>query len=297
MIDSKTFLVCAAFVNEEGDARLLSIPFGKEVQKAVESKLSAQKASFEKLEQVAYDGRYKVDNDECLVISDYQDPDGTIKTFLDFCEAKVSDELTDVDDLEDCKALLICIPGQTRYVLIQRFYRSLLAAKSKFYGLLVKDTFSNIERSAFSFGSSVTAIYDIQERKLCFRSVSSIRGALPKFDECYAPGADDTMMQKFFANKLFDQPSAEDVIKKDSTKLSRLVWLINNEGINISEGVEKFARIDELLNMHCYKDGVIIFPSDVKRIQIILRTILGDVYEEDGKVYLSNSRKALEPFE
>lgn len=297
MIDSKTFLVCAAFVNEEGKARLLSIPFGIDVRKAIESKLYSQKSAFEKLVQVEYDGRYKVDNDECLVIPDYQDPDETIKLFLDFCDGRESEELTDVDDLGDCKVLLICIPGQTGYVLIQRFYRSLLASKSKFYGWLGKNTFSNIESSAFSFGSSLTAIYDIQERKLCFRSVSSIRGALPKFDECYAPGADDTMMQKFFSNKLFDQPSAKDVIKKDSIKLRRLVWLINNEGVNISKGVEKFVRIDQLLNMHCYKDGLILFPSDVKRIQIILRTILGDVYEENGKVYLSNSRKALEPFE
>lgn len=110
-------------------------------------------------------------------------------------------------------------------------------------------------------------------------------------------GADATMMKKFFENGLFDQSSAEDVIKKDSTKLSRLVWLINNEGMDIAEGVKKFSRIDELLNMHCYKDGVIHFPSDVKRNQIILRTILGDVYEENGKVYLSNSKKALVPFE
>lgn len=104
------------------------------------------------------------------------------------------------------------------------------------------------------------------------------------------------MIQKFFANKLFDQKSANDVIKKGSEKLSRLIWLINEEGRGIADGVEKFSRIDELLNMKCYKDGVIYFPSDVKRNQVILKTILGDVYEKDGKVYLSNSRKALEPF-
>ena len=297
MIDSKTFLVCASFVNEDGNTSLLSIPFGEDVQKSIEAKIASQLTAFESLEEVEYDGRYKVDNDECLAIPDYQDPDGTMKTFVEFCEGRDSGELSDVDSLDGCKAILICLPGQTRYVLVQRFYRSLLASKNKFYGLFGKNTYSNIASSAFSFGSSITAIYDIQEKKLRFRSTSSIRGALPKFDELYAMGADATMMKKFFENGLFDQSSAEDVIKKDSTKLSRLVWLINNEGMDIAEGVKKFSRIDELLNMHCYKDGVIHFPSDVKRNQIILRTILGDVYEENGKVYLSNSKKALVPFE
>ena len=297
MIDSKTFLVCASFVNEEGNASLLSIPFSKEVQTSIEEKLSIQRSAFDKLEEVGYDGRYKVDSDECLVISDYKDPDGTIEAFLSFCEGKKSGELRNVDSLDNCKALLICLPCQTRYILIQRFYRSLLATRDKYFGCFDKSTYSKVERSAFSFGSSITAVYDVQENRLLFRSISSIRGALPKFDERYAPGADAVMMQKFFANELFDHSSAEDVIKKDSTKLSRLVWLINNERVNVAEGVRKFSRIDELLNMHCYKDGIIHFPSDVKRNQIILRTILGDVYEENGKVYLSNSRKALDPFE
>lgn len=296
MMDSKTFLVCAVFADEEDNASLFSIPLSKSVQESIEEKLTRQKSLFDKLERVEYDGRYKVDSDECLVISNYKDPDGVIKTFLDFCIGKNSGELRDIDSLDSCKALLICLPGCTRYVLIQRFFRSLLASKDKYLGLFSKGTYSFIERSAFSFGASITAIYDVQEKQLLFRSISSIRGALPKFYECYVPRADGAMIQKFFANRLFDQKSANDVIKKGSEKLSRLIWLINEEGRSIADGVEKFSRIDELLNMKCYKDGVVYFPSDVKRNQVILKTILGDVYEKDGKVYLSNSRKALEPF-
>ena len=87
-MDSKTFLVCAVFADEEDNASLFSIPLSKSVQESIEEKLTRQKSLFDKLERVEYDGRYKVDSDECLVISNYKDPDGVIKTFLDFCIEK-----------------------------------------------------------------------------------------------------------------------------------------------------------------------------------------------------------------
>ncbi len=296
-MDSKVFLVGASFLDCEGEASVLAIPFSKSVQGAIQDRLKKQFDQFMSLEPVEYDGRYKADEDECLEIKDYEDPDHTIERFLEYCNALASGDLSSSDDMEKCKALLICLPGLTRYVLIQRFYKGLLASKSRFFQIFGKTTYSNIASTAFSFASSVTGVYDTEERSLRFRSIQSIRGALPRFDEVYAPGATEQMMQSFFGHPMFERSSALSVINKDSTKLSRLVWLIKNENIDIENGIKNFARIDELLNMQCYKDGLIHFPTDVKRNQIILRTILGDVFESDGKVYWMNSKKALLPFD
>lgn len=49
--------------------------------------------------------------------------------------------------------------------------------------------------------------------------------------------------------------------------------------------------------MKCFDDELLVFPNQVDRAVIILRIILGDVFELGGKVYLSNSRKAIPRFE
>lgn len=60
--------------------------------------------------------------------------------------------------------------------------------------------------------------------------------------------------------------------------------------------VPKFQQFDAKLKMGCYKNGKIVLSNDARRLYITLRILLGDVYEDDGDLYLSNSRRALKPF-
>lgn len=296
-MDQNTFFASASFVSDDENSTQLALKFEKSVRATIEQTLKEQFSKFSKLNRVDYDLRYKADSDECLVIKDYSDPDGTIDEFLSHCNGFKSGFLYKTDSLENCKALLFCIPGYARYILIQRFYKNLFAERAKFYSILDGSTFRNISDSAFCIASSLAAIYDTEEKSLIFKSVSQVRGALPKFADRYAPGADANMMQKFFSNPLFDQKSAQIVARKDSVKISRLVWLLCGENIDVEQGVERFVSIDQLLKMHCFDGEKIVFPTDVNRNTIILRTLLGDVFEEDGKVYLTNSKKELPPFE
>jgi len=295
-MNNNTFMVGASFLNEDGCAEIKTIPFDSELRIQIAEMLTKQYEDFRKLESIPYDGRYKVDNDERLTISSYTDPDQTFSEFQKCCSGQGCEELVDIEGLIRCKAILIALPGLSNHVLVQRFYKTMIASRDRFFGCLDGKVFTRIAKSVFSFGSTVAGVYDCSAKALSFRSIATIRGALPKFDEIYAPGADDNMMNQFFGNGLFEQESAKAVLDRDSKKISRLVWLINDSKVDVAAGVDKFKTIDRLLNMGCFQEGKLCFPHDVKRIQIVLRTILGDVFEEDGKVFLTNSKRPIDPF-
>lgn len=259
--------------------------------------LEHQYEEFIKFRQIEFDGRYKVDSNECFSISEYVDPDNTIDGFLSVTQGTSSDTLTSVDNLDDCKALIFNIPQFPDLFLIQRFSKSYLARRDRWYGIGNSNSFKKIEHSAFTIASSLTGIYDIKNKKLLFKSVQSIRSALPGFTDHYVPGADKAMMEKFFSAPFFDAESARKIIEGDSATISRLVWLLVEQNENIKARMNQFEKYNEKLNLQSLRDGKIVLSKEVKRTSVILRILLGDVFEDKGQIYLTNSKKPLAIFE
>ena len=54
-----------------------------EAAREICSLVSDQYKKFSELSEVTFDGRYKVDSDECFLIRDYADTDGTFAAFQD----------------------------------------------------------------------------------------------------------------------------------------------------------------------------------------------------------------------
>ena len=291
------FEACAIFPGEDRDCvEALRIPLSKELQLMVVKTLESQIKIFEELAPVDYDGRYKADEDERLTIHDYKDPGNVIGAFSSYLEGKSSDILRSVDDLQRCRALLFHLPTHPGKILIQRFSRSLIASRDKYFGIFDKDSFSMAKESTVSVANSLTAIYEITTRDLHFKNIQTIRSAIPGFVDVYAPGADANMTSNFFSNPIFDKKSAEELAKKDSQTIGRLIWLIHESKVKVESKFKELQQIDKLLNMHCIQDNVIKLPSEVQRSKIILSFLIGDVFVQDSKVYLTNSKRALTPF-
>ena len=297
--DENVFMVAATFAgNEDSSVEVKIIPFAEDIRADIGDQLAQQFQSFSELEEVDYNGRYKADEDECLCIRGYKDPRKTLGGFLSLCYGGKRELVTSVEDLHNCRALLFHVPECPGKILIQRFSRSLVAQKGRYFGVVDRRRFGRLDESAFCFGTSLAGYYSIADDKFYFRNVQTIRSAIPGFDEMYAPGADEEMIKSFFeGNAKFEPSSAKAIAARDSKKIARLVWLINDAKVNVSSRLADLKRFDQLLNMKCFNEGMVRFPAEVNRAVIILRILLGDVFEQDGKVYLSNSRKALSRFE
>lgn len=73
----------------------------------------SQYEEFSELSEVEFDGRYKVESDECFSISDYVDADGTFASFQEIINGNCSDVLKNTDSLSECRALLFRAPQIT----------------------------------------------------------------------------------------------------------------------------------------------------------------------------------------
>lgn len=57
-----------------------------------------------------------------------------------------------------------------------------------------------------------------------------------------------------------------------------------------------FQKYDEILNLNSVRNGKIIVSTEVRKMEVILRILLGDVFEDNGRIYLSNSKRPIERF-
>lgn len=291
-----TFEACAIFAGEDTSVEALRIPFSESIRPQIEKYLDDQLKVFESLEPVDYDGRYKADDDECLTIENYKDPGNVIQNVCKFINGEAALELSSVDELDSCRAFVFSISSHPDKLLLQRFSRTLIAKKDRYFGIYDEKTFSSIRESAVALATSLTAVYEINSKKLHFKNVKSIRSAIPGFDEVYAPGADLNMIRDFFSNPLFETNSAREIAKKDSSTIARLVWLIHESGVDIKTKLPKLRQIDGLLNMRCFEGALIKLPSEVLKVKVLLGVFIGDVFVQDNKVYLTNSKRAIPPF-
>lgn len=291
------FVSAASFVGCEGNSEIRRVPFMQDLSTELNEILKKQYDDFAKFSQIDFDGRYKVDRDECFSIQGYKDPDKTINGFQSIIEGKNSTALKFVDDLSECKALLFRIRQLPDILLIQRFSNSYLARRDKWYGLANGDAVQRIDHSAFTIGSSLAGFFDLKNNKLCFKSVQSIRSALPGFADEYVPGADGAMIEKFFSNECFLPTSVQIIKELDSVKVARLVWLLVEQNEDVNKRMDKFEYFNEVLNLDSIKNGKINLRKEVSRVEVILRILMGDVFEDNKKIYLSNYKKPISRFD
>ena len=294
---SGQFEACAIFAGEENSVEAYRLQFSKELQNTIEKTLSEQLKAFEQLSPVDFNGRYKADPNECLMIEDYKDPGDVVSSCLSYVRGQSSEIIDSVEDLQCCRALVFHLPSHPNKFLIQRFSRSLIASKANYFSFASGSTFTKIQESSVSLASSLTAVHEIDSKKFYFKNIQTIRTAIPGFVERYAPGADENMISNFFSHSIFDQECAKGLMQKDSKTIARLVWLLHESEVKIENKLEDLKEVANLLNIDCFKDNLITIPTEVSRARIVLNVFLGDVFIQDGSVYLTNSKRALKPFD
>lgn len=292
----KELVSAVTYLGVDDEVKALRIPLSAEVRKELSEILYNQYSTFIKLTKVEFTSIYKTEEHERFYIDGYDDPDKTIEVFDAILSGSKKDTLTKVDDLTECNAFLSHIPQLPDLILIQRFTSYYFADRSRFLGLYDGDTVAHINSSAFAFPSSITGVYNKKNRELSFVSLQTIKSALPGFADSYAPVAKSEDIKKFLTNNCFDVESVKLFREDVPVQAGRLFSQLINKNQNLMKRMPKFQQFDAKLKMGCYKNGKIVISNDNRRLNITLRMLLGDVYEDDGDLYLSNSRRALKPF-
>lgn len=292
----KELVSAVTYLGVDDELKALRIPLAAEVRKELSEILYNKYSAFIKLTKVEFTNSYKTEDHERFYIDGYDDPDKTIKVFDAILTGSNKDTLTKVDDLSGCNAFLSRIPQLPDLILIQRFTSYYYADRSRFFGLYDGDTVAHIKSSAFAFPSSITGVYNKKTHELSFVSLQTIKSALPGFADSYTPVAKSEDIKKFLTNSCFDVESVKLFRDDVPVQSGRLFSQLINKNQNLMKRVPKFQQFDAKLKMGCYKNGKIVLSNDARRLYITLRILLGDVYEDDGDLYLSNSRRALKPF-
>lgn len=181
------FVCGAVFSGEDGSADVLGVPFDTTAREDASAKLQEQWNKFSTLNSVPYDGRYKADDDERLTISNYGDMDGVVAGMRRLIGGETSDQISSFDELDTCRALLFWAPAITDEIMIQRFSRALLLKPGRLFHWT--QNVRRVTESYLTISSSLAGSYSLEKNTLTFANVNTIRRALPKFDETYAPGA------------------------------------------------------------------------------------------------------------
>lgn len=79
-------------------------------------------------------------------------------------------------------------------------------------------------------------------------------------------------------------------------KVARLVWLLKEQDAPLERRLATFQKYDEILNLNSVRNGKIIVSTELRKMEVILRILLGDVFEDNGRIYLSNSKRPIERF-
>lgn len=283
---------------DEDSTRAAHIPLGECVADGLRQSLEQQFESFQKYKRISFDGRYKSEHDECLVIKDYSDPDHSLAKVQDNQNGNDSVNLSSVGELRDAKALFFRIQEHDDEIFIQRFYPRMRLDKSSILSFFFDTkTFSSLKKDCFSISNHLDGIYSISSRTLAFKSISIIRAVFPGFAEEYVPGATEDEIESFFKDEIFDNDSAIKIIQKEWKCIPRLVWLLRSEQVDLRDKFKTLVEIDKKLNINCVRANRIFLSEEKKKTEIVLKALLGDVFINEGRVYLSNSKRALKPFE
>lgn len=290
---SSVFSSGALFLKDD-EVCVYGLQFDKNMQDKLGNLLCRQYEKLSKLDPEDFGLSYMNEDHQILRLRDYEDPGKCIESFLQVCDGRNSEVLMKRDDLSLCKTLFFRIPQHPNCLLIQRFYKSYVATRDKWFGFFGADTITEMKESAFTIASSLCGYYDIEENTLYFPKLNSIMYALPGFANKYSPVADLKTQERFFTRPLFVSGSWELICRQGITRrAAQNVWLIESGVVDPSSQMRKLKELDKKENLGCLRKGRVVMSEDRKKNELILNILAGNVLKDGDKFYLVNSKKQI----
>ncbi|AHI80139.1 hypothetical protein BTRA_3380 [Burkholderia thailandensis USAMRU Malaysia  len=271
---------------------ILRIPLTAELRREVARAFVDQLAAFESgVEHVLpFDGRYMPEDDEAIVINQFQDVDGII----DAIERPMRVELFDSrqHSLENVKALFL---GHRRNghqaALIQSFERRRLISKKTLSMLFSGDTFQRIQEDGLTLDSHLLAV--LENGAITFKSFHFLRRVFD-LSEHYREATNEEV-EAFVAHDNIMVEDAEAFVAAAGPLIRKKISFISQSGILDSHTGRQIANAARQFNLQVRIDGDdrIVLPTDKAELRKLLKFLDEDYYESalSKSHFVSNSKR------
>ena len=277
--------------------RRLRFALSNDVQKDLTSIFKEQKESFisDGCEEIAFDGKYKPDLDEVLVINDFDDIDGladAISNPLAIHEVKPTPEM-----FSKIKALFSgYVDNDEPVILIQHFDKRRIISTNGLSIFHASNVYKKIEGVGLTLDTKLTAI--LCGGCLKFRSFHFLRQIFD-LSEYYKEATDADIMQ-FASMPCIKVNDDSKLIGISDTWVRRKLWLISQSQILEKVPVSDIKAVATEFNIELntvIDDGIekIIVPEEKKQLKKLLRFLDEDYYKSPllENYYLANSKRPI----
>lgn len=275
--------------------RVVRIPLSAEVQSEVTSTFKAQEIDFcaAAQEQIAFDGKYKPDEGECLFIDDYDDIDnlhGAVANPLSVPEITAT-----TDQFESIKALFFGkVDASAKIVLIQTFDRRKIISNKGLSLVHASNVYKKVEGVGLTLDTRLAAI--LQDKKLSFFSFHSARQVFD-LSQYYKEATDDDLRE--FAG-IVQVENVPGFVAAADNWVRRKVALVMQSAILDKVDLEETKKVALVFGIDLKTttlDGkpILVLPQNKAEIKKVLRFLDEDYFQSIllSTPHLSSSKRQI----
>lgn len=289
-------LALFAYTRDPGN-RIVRFAVNNDVQASMTAYLTAQVEAFgTDCEEVPFDGNYKPEQGEMLVIEGFEDLDSLAKVVAAPLDVPVADPSS--LDFDQIRALFFSQKEDdgTWVVYLQSFDRRRVISSAGFSIFHSKDTYKRIEGSGLTLDNKLAA--RLRGTKLSFFSFFHIRQIFD-MSNYYQEATDNDIKQFAQLNELHVE-NVDELMAASDTWVRRKVWLVMQSSILGKVPLNDIKAIAAEFSIpieYVTQDGSekIKIPSDRKSLKTLLRFLDEDYYKSplSKTNYLTNSKRAV----
>jgi hypothetical protein len=285
-----------ALINVDGNVDVRLVEMEAETQNKICFSLSETVKIMEEKQPVEFDGKYKPNGDELLMIKEFIISDSiadAIRNPLSVAMLSYSE-----DNEPDIKAIFVGTRQELNgfevfTVAFQRFRKEQYLSTKRFNLFYDKNTFATEKRWGIGISYNVDCLY-----KTNYLQFQSYYFARQIFDlSQYYRSATDSEVDEFSSLEQLDISDKEKFVEISDTWIRRKIASINDSGVLKNYDVMTIKRLAENvgLNIKINKNKISL-PTDKKELKEILAFLDEEVYKgtfsED--TYITNSKKKIE---
>ena len=277
--------------------RIVRFAVNNDVQTSMTSYLEAQVDAFgSDCEEVQFDGNYKPEQGEMLVIDEFEDLDSLTKVVAAPLDVPVADPAS--LDFDQIRALFFGMKDAdgTWVVYLQSFDRRRVISSTGFSIFHSKDTYKRIEGSGLTLDNKLAA--KLRDTKLSFFSFFHIRQIFDMSN--YYQEATDNDIKQFAELQQLYVENIDELMAASDTWVRRKVWLVMQSSILGRVPPNDIKAIAAEFNIpieYVIQDGGerIKVPSDRKSLKTLLRFLDEDYYKSplSKTNFLTNSKRVV----
>lgn len=267
------------------DEQIKRISINQEIQRQLDDYIKDSIHQFVNKERIDFDGQYKPENNQILLISDYN---------LNYLNKLVIDaEILLKNDIEQIKCIIFFYNKNKNQIGFQIFDNRKIINPSKFSLIYDSNTFSRLNSKGITISNTIDVLFD--NNQLLF---VSYHNASRVFDlSKYYREASDAEIEKLRNSDVIEFSQDIDNNQFDSIMRKKLFLIQKN---NVLEKVK--SQFDEVRKYasnfdigECFNNDRIILPKDKKILKNLINFLNDDLFKSPitNLLYETNSKKSL----